>query len=108
MRPLTETRVAAAAAEAAAEAMTQGRGRGVWLRGVDGVSVVDARFEPGFAAAKADGAASRGALLATTEAAIVLLLLLLLLTLLLPLLLRLHKQPRMSREREKRKGKNER
>ena len=89
MRPLTETRVSAAAAGAAAEAMTEEREGGDRLSGV--VGVVDARLDPGFAAnAAADGAASRGALLATTDATIALLLLLLRL-----LLLRLHLQPRM-------------
>ena len=102
MRPLTETRVSAAAAGAAAEAMTEEREGGDRLSGV--VGVVDARLDPGFAAnAAADGAASRGALLATTDATIALLLLLLRL-----LLLRLHLQPRMSRREKKEKKKNER
>lgn len=105
MRPLTETRVSAAAAGAAAEAMTEEREGGDRLSGV--VGVVDARLDLGFAAnAAADGAASRGALLATTDATIVLLLLLLLLLRLL--LLRLHLQPRMSRREKKEKKKNER
>ena len=103
MRPLTETRVAAAAAGAAAEAMTEERERGGGRERmsdtdvaaddfVDAAGLVDAavaaaaRF-PDLATAAADGAASRGAaLLETKEAELVL------------LLLRLHAQPRMSRK----------
>ena len=97
MRPLTETRVAAAAAGAAAESMTEGRERGERMSGTDAgvvVGLVDAARLPGLAAAAAataDGAENRGlVLLETTEAELV-------------LLPRLQAQPRMSRKKERKK-----